>query len=163
MSKSSTAQQTVERPQPQLITKPAFTVVGLRISTKPKSAEIPALWDTFGSRIGEVPYPAEPRVSYGLMGNFSEKAMDYMAGVSVTDVTDLPAGMTRWDVPKNTYAVFEATLVTLPQTFDYIFAIWLPGSDYRQKDEVYFERYGETFSPDDHPVLSIYLPVAKKA
>ncbi len=163
MSKNSTTQQGVETPQPQLITKPAFTVVGLRLSTKPKSAEIPALWNTFGPRIDEVPYPVEPQVSYGLMGNFSEKAMDYMAGISVTDATDLPKDMTRWDVPENTYAVFETTLSTIPRTFDYIFARWLPGSGYQQKDDVYFERYGETFSPDANPVLSIYIPVAKQA
>ena len=163
MSKNSPTQQNVATTEPQLITKPAFTVVGLHLSTKPKSAEIPALWNTFGPRIDEVPHPAEPQVSYGLMGNFSKHAMDYMAGISVTDATDLPAGMTRWDVPENTYAVFETTLATIPQTFEHIFAEWLPGSGYRQKDDVYFEHYGETFSPDDNPILSIYIPVAKKA
>lgn len=163
MSKNSTTQQGIEMPQPQLIAKPAFTVVGLCLSTKPKSAEIPALWNTFGPRIDEVPHPAEPQVSYGLMGNFSENAVDYTAGISVTDATDLPAGMTRWDVPENTYAVFETTLSTIPQTFDYIFANWLPGSGYQRKDDVYFERYGETFSPDDNPVLFIYIPVTKQA
>lgn len=163
MSKNSTIQQNVETPELQLIAKPAFTVVGLRIGTKPKSAEIPALWDTFAPRIGEVQHPAEPQVSYGLMSNFSENAMDYTAGISVTDAADLPAGMTRWDVPENTYAVFETTLATIPQTFDYIFAKWLPGSGYQQKDDVYLERYGETFSPDDNPVLSIYIPVVKRA
>lgn len=162
MSKNSTTWQVLEKFQPQFITKPAFTVVGLRISTTPKSAEIPALWDTFGPRIDEVPHSAEPQVSYGLMGNFSEHAMDYTAGVSVTGAADVPAGMTRWDVPENTYAVFETTLATIPQTFEHIFAEWLPGSGYRQKDDVYFERYGETFSPDDKPVLSIYIPVEKK-
>ena len=162
MSKNSATQQNVATSEPQLIPKPAFTVVGLRLSTKPKSAEIPALWDAFGPRIDEVPHPAEPQVSYGLMG-FSENTMDYMAGISVTDVTDLPAGMTRWDVLENTYAVFETTLATIPQTFEHIFVKWLPGSGYQQKDDVYFERYGETFSPKDNPVLSIYIPVAKEA
>ena len=162
MSENSTTQQNVETPEPQLILKPAFTVVGLHLSTTPKSAEIPALWAAFGPRIDEVPHPAEPQVSYGLM-SFSEKAMAYMAGVSVTEAPDLPAGMTRWDVPENTYAVFETTLATIPQTFGHIFAEWLPGSAYRQKDDVYFEHYGETFSPDDNPILSIYIPVVKNA
>ena len=45
--------------QPQLITKPAFTVVGLLLRTQPMSPEIPALWDKFVPRIGEIPHPTE--------------------------------------------------------------------------------------------------------
>lgn len=43
--------------QPQLITRPAFTVVGLLLHTPPMSPEIPALWDKFMPRMGEIPHP----------------------------------------------------------------------------------------------------------
>ena len=52
--------------QPQFVTKPAFTVVGLLIHTRPMAREIPELWGQFGPRMDEVQQVAEPGVSYGL-------------------------------------------------------------------------------------------------
>lgn len=152
--------------QPQIITKPAFTVVGLQIQTKPMTQEIPQLWQQFGPRMNEVQHLAEPGVSYGLMDRFDQamERLDYMAGEAVTQLGELPAGMTSWEVPANTYAVFEASLATIGETFGYIYNIWLPGSGYRHAADPYFERYGETFNPDDPTSkMAIYIPVEKKA
>ena len=47
--------------QPQFVTKPAFTVVGLLIHTKPMAREIPELWGQFGpgwTRCNRWPNPA---------------------------------------------------------------------------------------------------------
>lgn len=151
--------------QPQFVTKPAFTVVGLLIHTKPMTPEIPNLWEQFVPRMGEVPHRAESGVSYGLMDHFDEASglFDYMAGNPVEKVVDLPAGMTRWDVPANTYAVFEATLPTIGEVFGSIYNTWLPESDYQPAAGPAFERYGENFNPDDPaPKLEIYIPVEKK-
>lgn len=152
--------------QPQFVTKPAFTVVGLAIHTKPMTMEIPNLWQQFGPRMDEIQHAAEPGVSYGLMDNFNHEIgeLDYMAGSPVKQLINLPAGMTHWDIPANSYVVFEATLPTLGQTFDYIYNTWFPASAYQQTAGPYFERYGETFNPDDpNSKVSIYIPVEKKA
>ena len=149
--------------QPQIVTKPVFTVVGLRLRTKPMAPEIPALWDQLVPRMDEIRHIAEPHVSYGvMMHNRAMTELTYMAGNAVTQVDEVPAGMSRWDIPANTYAVFEATLATIGQVFGYIYNTWLPTAAYKPVDAPYFERYGETFSPDN-PVLSIYIPVVKKA
>ena len=152
--------------QPQIITKPAFTVVGLLIHPKPMSPEIPRLWQQFGPRMGEAKNLAEPGASYGLMANFDQQLgqLDYMAGEAVTEVDELPAGMTSWHVPANTYAVFETTLPAIGETFGYIYDQWLATSGYQQVAAPYFERYGETFEPDDPTsTISIYIPVERKA
>jgi AraC family transcriptional regulator len=147
--------------QPQFVTKPAFTVVGLLLHTQPMTPEIPQLWDKFVPRIDEIQHGAEPHVSYGLMESFDQMSrLDYMAGVSVETVDGLPEGMAQWNVPANTYAVFETTLSTIGDTFGYIYNTWLPTSGYRPAVGAYFERYGETFSPEN-PSLSIYIPIAK--
>ena len=149
--------------QPQIVTKPVFTVVGLRLRTKPMAPEIPALWDQLVPRMDEIRHIAEPHVSYGvMMHNRAMTELTYMAGNAVTQVDEVPAGMSRWDIPANTYAVFEATLATIGQVFGYIYNTWLPTAAYKPVDAPYFERYGETFSPDN-PVLSIYIPVVKKS
>jgi hypothetical protein len=147
-------------PQPRIVTKPAFTVVGMRINTTPKSPEIPALWDKLVPRMGEIQHGDEGRVSYGVMEGMSDHLV-YMAGNPVTRAADLPAGMTHWDVPANTYAVFEATLATIGETFGKAHA-WVASSDYQLGSGPHLERYGEDFSPDN-PRLDILIPVAKKA
>lgn len=152
--------------QANIITKPAFTVVGLRIHAKAMSPEIPALWGQFAPRIDQVPHLAEPHVSYGMMDNFNEAAseLDYMAGVSVTNADALPTGMTVWNVPAATYVVFETTIPTIGETMWKVHSEWFPASGYRQAPGPYFERYGETFNPNDPTSkISIYMPVEKKA
>ena len=152
--------------QPEFITKPAFTVVGLLLHTTPMTPEIPKLWEKFVPRMDEVSPLSEPNVSYGLMDHFNHQTseFDYLAGNPVEKVVDLPAGMTSWNVSANTYAVFEATLPTMGQTFDYIYNTWLPASGYKQAAGTYFERYGETFNPEDwNSILEVYIPVEKKA
>ena len=150
--------------EPQFVTKPAFTVVGLLIHTRPMTPEIPNLWQQFDLRMDEVPHLAEPGVSYGLMlMDHDLGKLDYMAGEEVTQVGDLPAGMTSWDIPANIYAVFETTLTTIGDTFGYIYDTWLLTSGYQHAPAPYFERYSETFNPDDpESKIEIYIPVEKK-
>jgi AraC family transcriptional regulator len=149
--------------QPQIVSKPAFTVVGLRIHTKPLTPEIPQLWDQFVPRMAEITQVAEPNVSYGVMeSNAAMTELVYMAGNPVTGVAELPTGMSRWDLPANTYAVFPATLHTIGETFGYIFNTWLPTANHQLAAGPYFERYPETFGPDND-ALAIYIPVTKKA
>ena len=148
--------------QPQFVTKPAFTVVGLLIHPSPRSPEIPQLWDQFVPRIGEIVHGIEPHVSYGLMDNFDPQTsiFDYMAGNPVARVDALPAGMSRWDVPANTYAVFQSSIPKIGETMDHIYRTWLPTSGYEQAAGPYFEHYGEDFS-SDNPVLTIYIPIKR--
>lgn len=145
--------------QPRFETKPAFTLVGLLIHTKPMTPEIPHIWDQFVPRIPEIKHGVEPGVSYGLMAP-NREGLDYMAGNPVEKVVELPTGMDRWDVPANTYAVFEATLDTMGEVFGHIYNTWLPTSGYQPAPGPSFERYGEAFSPAN-PHLSIYIPVQK--
>lgn len=144
----------------KIITKPAFVVVGIRLRAAAKSPEIAQLWDRFVPRMAELSTSPEPYVSYGLMDNFDAGAMDYMAGNPVidADTAAIPEGMARWDVPSNTYAVFDSTLPSIGADFDKIFGEWLPQSGYQLAKGAYFERYPETFSPAT-PGLEIWLPI----
>lgn len=151
--------------QPQLITKPALTIAGMKIRTQPMSPEIPALWGKFAPRIGTIDAIAEPHVSYGVMGRYDENmaGMDYMAGVSVENADNLPEGMTTWAIDAHTYAVFEATLPTLGETFGQVYNRWLPDSDYQAVPDFCFERYPESFNPEDpKSKMEIYIPVVEK-
>ena len=148
--------------EPKLITQSAFTVVGLLLHTTPMSPDIPALWDKFVPRMGEIPHRTPEQVSYGLMGHFDQTTgmFDYMAGSPVTRVSQLPAGMSSWEVAANTYVVIETTLPQIGAAMSDLYQTWLPASDYSALDAPSFERYGAAFSPEN-PVVEIYLPVKK--
>lgn len=148
---------------PEIVSKDAFTAVGIRIHTSPKSNEISELWQRHGERLGEVPNPAQDG-AYGIMEmtDMAATAMDYMAAVVVTEMGDMPDGMSQWDVPAGTYAVFESTLPALGQKFDTFYQEWLPSSDYQRAAGPEFEQYGPTFDPHDpESKLSVYIPVQK--
>lgn len=151
--------------EPKIISLPAFIITGLRITTQGGSLEIPKLWGEFLPRIGEIPHLTGGQVAYGMMGNFTESGgLDYMAGCAVEKVNDLPNGMTTWNVPANTYAVFESTIPTIPGVIDHIFGVWLPASVYRLSDGPQFEYYDENFKNDDPAsILYLYIPVKNKS
>jgi AraC family transcriptional regulator len=156
---NTTKQNAQPQVEPRIVTKHAFTVVGMRINTTPKSPEIPALWDKLVPRMGEIRHGDEGRVSYGVMEGMNDKLV-YMAGNPVTHAADLPAGMMHWDVPANTYVVFEATLPTIGEAFGKAHA-WVASSEYHLGSGPHLERYGEDFSPEN-PRLEIFVPVVKK-
>lgn len=147
---------------PQIVKKDAFTVVGVRISTKPKSNEITQLWQRHGERLSEVQHVAEPNAAYGVMETTDMEAgvLEYMAGMAVTKVDDVREGMSSWEIPAATYAVVETTLPEIGQAFDFLHGEWIPASHYDHGGSPEFEYYGPDFSPHDPASkLSVYIPV----
>ncbi len=149
-----------------VIERPALTVMGLAIQTRPRSAEIPALWPKFVARIPEIPDLSEPRVSYGVMQFHPGAAapLFYMAAVPVSADDRVPSGMETLVLAAGTYAVFRYPLSGLGEGFGEIFNRLLPSSDYQQTAGPYFERYDEAFDPaDPGSKVEIYLPVRERA
>lgn len=149
----------------KIVDRPALTVVGMQIRTKPMSPEIPALWPKFVARIDEIANAAEPNVSYGVMSFEAGQSptLLYMAAVSVSAVGDFPAAMRSFTIPAGHYAAFRYPLSGLSKGFGEIFNRLLPASDYLQIPGPYFERYDEAFCPDDAASeVEICLPVRRR-
>ena len=106
---------------PRIVTKEAFTVVGIPITTAPKSNAIPQLWQQQGERLMEVKHLAEPNTAYGVieMTDMAAGVLTYMAAMSVTKAGDIPDGMSSWAIPAATYAVVDTTLPDIGKAFDY--------------------------------------------
>ena len=148
--------------EPKIVTKPAFTVVGMRYRGSNENKEIPQLWQAFGPRIHEIKHLAKEPASYGLMDNLDEdtREFDYMAGMKVDSTADIPEGMSSWEVPEATYAVFTCTLPTIHEAFGNIIHKWLPASGYKHAATPEFEYYDERFDPQEpHSELDLYIPI----
>ena len=146
--------------EPEIVTKPAFTVVGLMYHGKNENDEIPQVWSKLNPRHSEIQH--KTGLAYGVCGELEENGrFRYLAGYEVTDAADLPEGMERWDVPEQQYAVFPCTLKTIHETYHYIFETWLPQSGYARTDGSDFEYYSREFDPATGEGMAIYMPVKK--
>jgi len=148
--------------EPKFVSLPAFTLVGMMMRVKPQGKVPGQLWDEFGPRMDEIRHVTGSAMSYGLTDNMDMGSgeFDYMAAMQVSSAEDIPTGMTAYDVPAQTYAVFPCTIPTLRDVFDQIYGVWLPSSGYARTDGPELELYGETFDPrDPAAVFGVYIPV----
>ena len=151
----------VNKMEPSIITKPAFTVVGLPYFGKNENQEIHELWNQFNRRMEQIgSIKNETGEAYiGLCitpdNDPMEGAFEYVAGLPVTAAEDLPEGFVVREVPAHTYAVFphRGDLASLGNTYEYIYETWLPQSGYQLAEKLDFEYYDEDFkdfAPDFH-------------
>lgn len=151
-------------------TRPAFTVVGLKIrhdgsdESDASKKLIPSLWGTFIPRIDTIKHKAEPQTTFGIMDAYDKAggAFDYTAGVEVTTKGDIPDDMNHKTVPEQYYAVFTTTLAMLGEAFHAIYEQWLPNSQYERAPGPEFELYDHTFTGKPDSALYIYVPLKAK-
>jgi predicted transcriptional regulator YdeE/DNA-binding transcriptional MerR regulator len=153
-----------EKMEIKIVTKPAFTVVGLPyFGTNETKEEIPEVWANLMPRMAEISHKTGP--AFGLCTEpQGDGRFHYLAGFGVSEVEELPESMEEWTVPEQTYAVFPCELSTIHEAYQFAFETWLPQSDYRHdKHGIDFELYTEEFDPQTgDEVLFVYVPVLKK-
>jgi AraC family transcriptional regulator len=147
--------------EPKIVSKPAFTVVGLLYRGKNQHGEVPQLWEKLLPRVAEIRDQVTPPLAYGVLDHYNPQTgeFDYLAGYGVERVEQLPEGMVRWDVPAQTYAVFPCTLPTVMDGFGAAYG-WLKQSGTQRGDGPEFEFYDEHFMGGDS-ALYIYIPIKR--
>jgi AraC family transcriptional regulator len=148
--------------QPQIVEKPSLTFVGLEASfihaLSPDATNfkvISPLWHEFSRRAHEVPDRTGDAM-YGVIFSRPEgqrehrHELQYLAGVTVSRVAELPAGMTSRTVPAGTFAVFihRGPIKTIGQTMHEIYRVWLPMSGYDCLSTADIEVYDHRFCAD---------------
>jgi AraC family transcriptional regulator len=164
-------------PEPQIVEKPALTVVGLEapfISALSPDATnfkvIGPLWDKFVHRAKEVPN----RLGHDMVGivygrppqvRSHPHEMQYIAGVPVSNTATIPPGMVAYRVPAGTFAVFthRGPINAIGKTVDEIYRVWLPRSTWQHAQIADVEVYGERFcSGGDDAEMEIWISVVPK-
>jgi AraC family transcriptional regulator len=146
--------------EPQIVSKPAMTLVGLKLHGKLEGMDLKSLWNEFGPRMTELASTANLAICYGAMDNYDEATgkFDYLAACEGKNIAAVPAGMVSWSVPAQTYAVFPCTLPQIGEAWTMAYQQWLPHSGYRRAAGPEFELYDERFNPQD-PASVLYLCV----
>jgi AraC family transcriptional regulator len=113
------------------------------------SKAAPAQWQRFVPYLGNISRQLG-RARFGVACNGDDEGnFDYIAGVEVTDFSDLPAEFSRARIGPQKYAVFShrGHISTIRGTVRTIWSQWLPESGHEVADAPNFERYGEEFDP----------------
>jgi AraC family transcriptional regulator len=125
-------------------------------------AGIPGQWQRFHQSVANIPGRIG-KVAYGVCCNGDDAGnFDYIAGVEVSDFSDLPREFNSVRIPKQRYAVFTHGdhISTIRRTVNTIWNHWLPSSGLKAADAPNFERYDENFDPlTGNGGLEIWVPV----
>ena len=125
-------------------------------------AGIPNQWQRFSRSVEDIPHRVG-MVAYGVCCNSDDAGnFDYIAGVEVSDFSDLPRPFSRVRIPEQRYAVFTHRdhVSTIRRTINTIWNHWLPESGLKAADAPVFERYGENFDPvTGNGGFEIWVPV----
>jgi AraC family transcriptional regulator len=148
---------------PRFETARAFLVAGVgdRISQE-NGAGIPGLWQRFQQKAAHIP-GRFGQVAYGVCCNGDDAGnFDYIAGVEVSDFSDLPREFFKVRIPEQCYAVFthREHVSSIRRTVNTIWNHWLPASGLKIADAPNFERYDENFDPaTGNGGFEIWVPV----
>jgi AraC family transcriptional regulator len=149
---------------PRFETGKAMLVAGIgdRIDHQNNGAGIPGQWQQFHLKSGDIP-DRVGNLAYGVCCNGDDSGnFDYIAGVEVSDFSDLPREFARVRIPEQKYAVFthDEHVSTIRRTVNTIWNHWLPVSGFKAADAPTFERYDEKFDPlTGNGGLEIWIPV----
>lgn len=159
----------------RIVHKDAFQAVGLQILWKPEAGnpsenQLSKLWVTFSPRIEEIPH-AIPGKTYGLErfepGFKPGDPIEYTACSEVTQIGEIPEGMTGIEVPAATYAVitYQGTIDGINSVYGHFWQNWLPRSEeYEVAGGWNFEYYDERFLGNANPesIYEVWFPVKAK-
>jgi AraC family transcriptional regulator len=149
---------------PRFETGKPLLVAGIseRCTHENGGAGIPNQWQRFHQKVGDIP-DRVGQVAYGVCCNGDDSGnFDYIAGVEVSDFSDLPREFSRVRIPEQRYAVFTHRdhISSIRRTVNTIWNHWLPASGLKAADAPSFERYDENFDPlTGNGGLEIWVPV----
>ena len=157
----STASDNLQVPRFE-ISKPLLVAgLGGRCSSE-NGAGIPGQWQRFHQCVADIPNRIG-KLAFGVCCNGDDAGnFDYIAGVEVSDFSDLPREFARVRIPEARYAVFTHRdhISTIRRTVNTIWNHWLPASGLKAADAPNFERYDENFNPlTGDGGLEIWVPV----
>jgi len=144
------------------ISKPLFVAgIGERYNHE-NVAGIPSQWERFQQVADDIPRRIG-KVAYGVCCNGDDAGnFDYIAGVEVSDFSDLPRPFFRVRIPEQRFVVFahREHISTIRHVVNTIWNHWLPASHLKVADAPNFERYGENFDPlTGNGGFEIWVPV----
>lgn len=151
--------------EPEIINRNSFKVMGIlnRITPENESSDTyEMIWKNFEVFHETIKPMSIDLHYYGITFNTEEvNVFDYLAGMAVKEVLEVPEDLLIRQIPSARYAVFETAVYAIGETYRHIFAEWFSRSLYQPGGPApVFEQYPPQ-GQEEFPVL-IYIPIEKK-
>jgi predicted transcriptional regulator YdeE len=107
--------------EPKIGRKETFALLGLQEHFTQETEDFEGIWKRFMRYEAQIGPHSVDGAFYG--ANYAPRSgtgMDYLAGMAVGEVESVPEGLTLREVPGSRYAVFECTVKTISDTYDWI-------------------------------------------
>ncbi|HKD22374.1 MAG TPA: AraC family transcriptional regulator [Rhizomicrobium sp.] len=150
---------------PEIVPDGPLHFIGLSQRTSFGTADktVPAQWRRFMAEEYERIADKAEAIPVGVYTNLDDDGnFDFVTAAEVERASDVPKGLVKVTVPKQTYAVFQhrGHVSTIGQTYDAIWNDWLPFSQWKSGDGASLERANPTFDPrTGNGGHTIWIPV----
>lgn len=158
---------------PQIKTLSLTKLVGKKSITSFAQNNTFELWQSFSTRKKEIEhlvnhnlYAVEIYPTTTFFKNFDPtQEFEKWAAIAVSDIDNIPEGLDTMIVPQGLYAVFtyKGKPSEAVSTFGYIYAEWLPNSEYEMDSRPYFALMGEKYR-GEHPESEeeFWIPIKQR-
>ncbi|MEQ9404720.1 MAG: GyrI-like domain-containing protein [Cyclobacteriaceae bacterium] len=155
---------------PEIIQIPDKKLIAMRISMSIADNKTRELWQGFRPRISEIKnrigtdfyslqhYPQ----GFDLKAFTPNVQFERLAAIEVSDHSEVPEGMEAYMLAGGQYAVFthHGPATAFARTFQFIFGIWLPASDFELDVRDHFEILPADYRPDDpNATEKVWIPI----
>lgn len=155
--------------EPEIITRPAVKLVGIRNHYDDSDLSLPKLWSGFRPYRDLIKNRASDE-SFGIYECYKEDGdkvnFSYICSAAVTSFDDVPEGMITRELAPQMYAKFihKGSIADLDKTLKYIWGSWLPKSDYEYEEKPDFELYPSNYNVmDPNCEMALHIPVRLKS
>jgi predicted transcriptional regulator YdeE len=149
--------------EPELITRPGFSILGLSFNINPRNADYNEIWNTVKSRKNEIIGYTTELGRYGCYYKQGEnETVYYLAGYAVNNVDIIPDDFELLEINESLYAVFKVVDDKVGEMMNFIHKDWLPNSiTYKMSSRPFIEYYPP--SNDEARVsMEIHVPLQIK-
>jgi AraC family transcriptional regulator len=159
--------------KPRIEVISATKLIGQKLTMSFAKNRTVELWQSFSPRRKEIKnlvnadlYSVEIYPDTNFFKRFDPtKEFEKWAAVAVNDFSTVPDEMAKLTIPEGEYAVFhyKGKPSDIQETFQYIYGVWLPNSEYKMDDRPYFALMGEKYKGEDpESEEEFWIPIRKK-
>ncbi|MFT7033197.1 MAG: AraC family transcriptional regulator [Cyclobacteriaceae bacterium] len=169
LQKNSLIKRTIMKPRIETLTK--TNLIGINLQMSISNNRTGELWRTFMLKLKELEIDAnQDKYSIQLYSpdHFkqfnSNNEFTKWAAIQSDGLTSASTGLDTFNLEESLYAIFDYKgLSSDPSIFQYIYADWLPKSEYLLDDRPHFEILGEKYK-NNHPESEeeIWIPIKPK-
>lgn len=146
----------------KIVKRPGSYVLGIGARINPMEAEYGELWEKqFTPRHDEIKALATEDDYFGAYYGTEEEGMaDFIAGMAVGELDQVPEGLVHREIPAGEYAAFECTMATIGPTWGAIYEQWLPESGYVEDEtRPSLEQYPPDMGEGPDAPVTILVPI----